>query len=124
MPPYLYSLFWESSQTGTPILRPLVYEFQDDPATHTIDDQAMLGPFVMAAPVLTEGASTRPVVFPAGRWFDALSGAVIEGPATVERELRLADLPLFVREGAILPWVDVAQSTADAKHQLYSKSQY
>lgn len=101
--PYLYSLFDEHARTGAPVLRPMVYEHQADPATHALGDQAMLGPYLLHAPALHEAASSRAVYFPAGRWFELRSGAVVEGPATVDVGLTLGALPIFVREGAILP---------------------
>lgn len=105
--PYLYSAFEETSRTGAPVLRPLVFEFQADPETHAIGDQAMLGPSIMVAPILVPGAKSRSVYFPKGRWFELHSGAVIEGPtritvsagnATLPRDA----LPLYVREGAVV----------------------
>lgn len=107
--PYLYSLFREASVTGAPVLRPLVYEFQSDPATHDLGDEAMLGPFILFAPVLEEGATKRAVYLPPGRWFEARSGAIHDGPATVELEMVLGGLPTFVREGAIVPRRDLVQ---------------
>lgn len=109
--PYLYSLFHEASRTGAPVLRPLVYEFQDDPATQAVDDEAMLGPSLLFAPVLEEGATSRSVYLPPGRWFEAASGAIHEGPATIDVDVVLASLPTFVREGAIIPRRDLVQFT-------------
>jgi alpha-glucosidase len=101
--PYLYSLLAEAGASGAQLLRPMVYEFQDEPATHALDDQAMLGPHVLVAPVLEPGATTRTVYLPAGRWFELRSGAVYEGPATIEVGVTLAASPMFAREGAIVP---------------------
>lgn len=101
--PYLYALAEAASRTGAPVLRPLVWEFQDDPAVATIGDQAMLGPFVLVAPVVEQGATTRRVALPAGRWHELHSGAIYDGPATIEVGAPLAALPMFVRAGAILP---------------------
>jgi alpha-glucosidase len=101
--PYLYSLADEAARTGAPILRPLVWEFPDDPAVGDLGDQAMLGPSVLAAPILTPGATTRDVYLPAGRWFELHSGAMFDGPTTIQTTAPLAALPLYVREGAIIP---------------------
>lgn len=111
--PYLYSLFHEASRTGAPVLRPLVYEFQSDPQTHTLDDEVMLGPSLLIAPVLDEGATKRSVYLPAGRWFEAASGAIATGPTTVELDVVLGALPTFVREGAIVPTRDLVQFTEE-----------
>ncbi len=107
--PYLYSLFREAGLSGAPILRPLVYEFAADPLTHTLGDEVMVGPWLLVAPVLEEGAATRSVYLPAGRWFESLSGAVVEGPATLETGLTLAARPTYAREGAILPHAEFTQ---------------
>jgi alpha-glucosidase len=101
--PYLEALFAEAENSGAPVLRPLTYEFPDDAAAARVDDEAMLGPWLLVAPVLTMGASARRVHLPPGRWFEVDSGAVWEGPADVEVGVTLAALPTFVREGAILP---------------------
>jgi len=101
--PYLEALFAEAETTGAPVLRALTYEFPDDPAAARIDDEAMLGPWLLVAPVLTQGASSRRVHLPPGRWFEVDSGAAWEGPADIDVGVTLAALPTFVREGAIVP---------------------
>lgn len=111
--PYLYTLFDEAARTGAPVLRPLVWHFQDDVTAQTLGDEAMLGPDLLVAPVVTEGATTREVYLPAGRWFELASGAAYDGPTTITASLRLQALPIYVRAGAILPTQEPAQ-TADA----------
>jgi alpha-glucosidase len=107
--PYLYTLFHEASETGAPVLRPLVYEFQSDPAMADVADEAMLGPWLLVAPVLDAGASTKTVRLPGGRWFEARSGAIHEGPGTFDATVTLGALPTYVREGAILPRAPLVQ---------------
>src|SRR5207302_31981 len=68
--PYLYTLFWEASRRGTPVLRPLLYHFPDDPATYQLHDQVMLGPSLMAAPIYHPGREHRHVYLPEGAWYD------------------------------------------------------
>jgi alpha-glucosidase len=104
--PYLYSLFREAEETGAPVLRPLVFEHQADAASAAVDDEAMLGPSLLVAPALEEGAKSRAVYLPPGRWFEYHSGAVIEGPATFPVDLTLAAMPTYVRSGAIVPKLD------------------
>jgi alpha-glucosidase len=114
--PYLASLADEAARTGAPLLRPLVWEFQADPQVARLGDQAMLGPWLLVAPVVVEGATSRSVYLPAGRWYDAASDAIVDGPTTIEVPLRLAALPMFVREGAIIP-------TAGSRVDLYPGSE-
>ena len=117
---YLYCLAHHATLSGEPILRPLVYEFQDDAATYAVGDQAMLGPFLLAAPVLQKGATSRKVYLPPDRWYDFWSGTVLDGPATVELEVALGSLPLFVRAGAILPTTEpMAWSDFEPPSTLY-----
>lgn len=101
--PYLYSCAHEAAKTGLPILRPMVLEFPGDPETHAIDTQYMLGPSLLVAPVLEEGATKKRVYFPAGLWTNWWSGTEHGGPGWVEVSAPLERLPLFVREGTLLP---------------------
>jgi alpha-glucosidase len=101
--PYLYSLFWEASTTGAPVLRPLLYHFPDDPATYALHDECLLGPALLAAPVYQPGREHRHVYLPAGSWTDWWTGEVIHGPRHFLAEAPLATLPLYARGGAIIP---------------------
>lgn len=104
--PYLYSLADEAARTGAPLLRPLVWELPDDPAVENLGDEAMLGPSLLVAPIVTEGATGREVYLPAGRWTELHSGAIYDGPATIHAGAPLAALPVFARAGAIIPTTD------------------
>jgi hypothetical protein len=84
----------------------MLWHWPADTALAEVGDQAMLGPWLLVAPVLAPGAQTRTVVLPAGRWFELYSGALIEGPGQIEVGVTLQALPVYVRAGAILPWVE------------------
>ncbi len=101
--PYLYTLFYLAHTRGEPILRPLLYHYQHDPAVYHLHDQAMLGPFLLAAPVLQPGRSARSVYLPQGEWYDYWSGQRLQGPSTILADAPLERLPLYVRAGAVLP---------------------
>ena len=107
--PYLYSLFQRSAQTGEPVLAPLLFHYQHDSATWEIEDQAMLGPWLLVAPIMEQGAQSRTLYLPAGRWYELHSGRLYQGPATITRRVSLAALPVFVRSGAILPLAPLLQ---------------
>ena len=114
--PYLEALFEEHRTTGLPLLRALALERFEERLLRRVDDEAMLGPFLLVAPITREGASTREVVLPSGRWVDLESGALWDGPATIELGGTLAAIPMLAREGTILPrWSDPGQS-ARADH--------
>ncbi len=114
--PYMYSLFWEQHNTGVPVVRPLMMEFADDPRAVGIDDQYMLGGFLMAAPVsCTSLYATRPVYLPAGcRWMDYNNGYVYEGGQSIQYTSHCSVLPLFVRMGAVIPMAGKGKNTQDS----------
>jgi alpha-glucosidase len=100
--PYLYNLFALQEEQGDPILRPLFYEFEDE-GLDKISDQFMVGPSILQAPFLEEGAKKRKVVLPGVEpWYDATSG---EWQEPGERTTRAGkeSTPLYLRAGAIVP---------------------
>jgi len=101
--PYLYTAFWRASQQGEPILRPLVYDFPDDPEVLDLADQAMVGRDLMMTPVFRPGVRKRAVYLPAGEWVDYWSGERLAGGRHHLVDAPLERLPLFVRAGAVLP---------------------
>lgn len=101
--PYLYTALWQCTQTGLPMVRPLLLAFQSDPTTHGLDDEFLCGDALLVAPVLEEGARGRRVYLPAGRWYDFWTDAVFEGPVWIEAETLLERIPLYVQAGSLVP---------------------
>jgi alpha-glucosidase len=110
--PYLYSLFHEAAQTGAPILRPLLYHFPDDPVTYHLQDQVLLGPALLAAPVLRPGLAARAVYLPAGEWYDWHTGERHAGGRYHLAPAPLESLPLYARAGSVVPLGPVGRNTA------------
>ena len=115
---YLYSLAKVASTNGLPIMRPLVLEFQDDPATCALDTQFMVGPFMMVAPILEEGASSRQVYFPRCVWYDFWTDAVVNGPQNLHVDAPLDKIPIYLREGSIIPAGRIIQNTSEDQGDL------
>ena len=109
--PYTYTLFWEASQTGAPIMRPLVYTYPDDPTSYEISDQFLWGPAFLVAPIYQENVTHRAVYLPAGHWVDYWTGKTFEGPSWIVAEAPLDILPLYVRAGSIIPTGPTMQYT-------------
>ncbi len=102
--PYLYSLMWQAHVDGAPILQPLIYAFQDDPACETEDVAFMFGPSLLVANVVEEGATERTIYLPAGcDWFEWNTRRRFPGGQEVTLEVDLGTIPLFLRDGAIVP---------------------
>lgn len=99
--PYLMRLSEEAHRTGAPAMRPLFFGFPEDEQAWDVDDQFLLGPDVLVAPVYEAGARARPVYLPVGaHWRDPVTGQMLEGGTTLEVNAPLERVPVFVREGA------------------------
>lgn len=124
--PYNYTLAYENAVRGWPLVRPL--GFHDNGLSGTpsdsIYDEFLWGRDVLVAPVLTQGASARRIVFPEGsQWVDFSDpntvydgGTVLPGyPAPLEK------LPLFVRAGAFIPMADYKmENTGDYRSDRFT----
>jgi alpha-D-xyloside xylohydrolase len=100
--PYLYSEAHHSAQASLPVMRPLVYEFQDDPTTYHIEDEFLFGQAVLVAPILTEEDQRR-IYLPAGRWADGWTGEIVTGPCWLDYHADLDRVPFFYRGGYAVP---------------------
>ena len=102
--PYIYTLVKEGKEKGVPVARSLYLHYPDDLSTISIKDQFLLGDRVMVTPILDSGATNRTVYFPAGTWYDFWSGTIAAtGPTTLSVSAPLDRLPIFIKEGTILP---------------------
>lgn len=97
--PLIMRLWREGQRTGLPIARPLWLAYPGDPDAAKQDQQWMLGPDVLVAPVVEQGATSRTVYFPAGCWQQPDTGDRFDGPAHSEVEVPLTRLPYFFRCG-------------------------
>jgi alpha-glucosidase (family GH31 glycosyl hydrolase) len=93
----------EASATGVPIWRGLPLEFPADSAVWPIKDEVLIGAGILVAPVTTQGASSRSVYLPAGRWYPWEGGAAIEGPVRRDVAAPLGEIPVFARAGTLVP---------------------
>lgn len=101
--PYNYSNAWRMYNTSRPLMAPLLYDWFDDERTYAISDQYLFGESMMICPVTDKGALSRPVYFPAGRWVDFWTGERIEGRQYKSFLTPIDIMPIFIKEGAIIP---------------------
>jgi alpha-glucosidase len=108
--PYMYTLYWRAAQFGEPMLRPLFYEFPDDPRAFDDSDDFMLGPGLLVASIVEPDQRERSVYLPKGPpgWFDFWTGKRYRAGATVVAPAPLQYIPLFVPAGAMIPTTDTA----------------
>lgn len=105
--PYIYNLFYRSSLSGLPIMRPMLLEFQDDQQTHNLNDQFMLGDSILIAPVIQPGKDCRTVYLPAGDWYDWHTNEKYQGGKSILADAPLNKMPIFVKSGSIIPLAPV-----------------
>jgi len=100
--PYIYTQAARSCETGLPMVRPLVLDYQDDPNVARLDLEYLFGESFLVAPLFTR-AHERRVYLPEGRWVDYWSKEVIAGGRWITVEAPLEKLPLWVKAGHIIP---------------------
>jgi alpha-glucosidase len=116
--PYLYGLFDEAARTGAPILRPLLFEYPDDPVTYSADDEFLVGDALLMAPITRPGIEHRHVYLPSGTWFHWWTGERIDGPAHVLAHAPLGRPALYARANAAIPLWPVLQHTGERPDEL------
>lgn len=99
--PYLYRTAVYSHKTGVPSMRPMILEFDKDPAAKYLDMQYMLGDRILVAPVFSEDGRVE-YYLPKGTWTHLLSGETREGGTWQDDTYDYFSLPLYVRENTLL----------------------
>lgn len=103
MKPYIEELMAEAHEKGTPVMRPLFYDFDKDAACWEVETAYMFGPKVLVAPVMEAGQTSAQVYLPKGsRWTNVWTKEEWEGGQTVTVDAPLSQIPLFTRDGFTL----------------------
>ena len=112
--PYVRSELAVANSTGVPVIRAMFLEFPTDPNSAIADmaDQYMYGPNLLVAPVIQAGVTSRAVYLPSGtRWVNFNDQqAVYSGGQTIAAAAPLDTVPVFAREGSIIPHGDISKS--------------
>ena len=113
MLPYNYSLAYENSLTGMPLMRPLFFE--DESNTDLVDekDAYFWGDAFLVAPVTDAGVEKVDVSLPRGAWFDFWSDRRYDGAQTVSVPVSDETIPVLVRAGSFVPMANLVQTTRD-----------
>lgn len=124
--PYNYTLAYENASQGLPLVRPLNFYTPGTPRYDDINDEYLWGRDILVAPVLTQGATERRVIFPDGEWLDITAPDNIHyGGDTIIYPAPLNVLPLFVRAGSFIPMADYKMdNTGDYRTDRYTINYY
>jgi alpha-glucosidase (family GH31 glycosyl hydrolase) len=123
--PYIYNTFAQYRHEGTPPIRPMqlaagvtaeatertigkldatANPYEVAPAAREVKDQYMFGDSLLVAPI-PPGTKTRKVLLPAGKWYDFYTGKLVGSDETIEITPSLANIPVFVKDGTLIPMI-------------------
>ena len=120
MTPYLYSAEYEATLTGAPVMRALVYEFQNDSNVYNESFEFMYGRDILVANVIEQGEKLKKIYLPKGcKWYDWNDNfKCYDGGQTIEIPVTLEIIPMFIREGAIIPMADNQLMSMEREHVI------
>ncbi len=102
--PYIYTMAGMTYFNDYTIMRALVMDFSNDEKVTDVSDQYMFGPSIMICPVYNYKERKREVYFPKeNNWYDLYSGKYFQGGIKQTIAAPYEQIPLFIKEGAIIP---------------------
>ena len=101
--PYIYSEAAKVTTADALLMRPLMHDYPNDMQGAAVKDEFLFGDALLVCPVIKNGARSREVYLPEGKWTDFWQGGVYDGGKTLQAEAPLHRLPLYVKCGSILP---------------------
>lgn len=107
--PYLYTAFWKYAEEGTPIIKSLVLHDQEDIHTHYRSDEFIYGDQILVCPIMEPNAKGRRMYIPRGKWYNFWTDEVVEGGKEMWVDADIDSVPIFIKEGAIIPKYPVQQ---------------
>ncbi|UZO80115.1 glycoside hydrolase family 31 protein [Aquimarina sp. ERC-38] len=113
--PYLYTMFWEYATEGIPMLKSLVLYDQEDTQTNYRTDEFVFGNQILVCPIQEPNALGRRMFIPRGNWYNYWTHEYVEGGLEQWVDAPLDTIPLFVKEGAIIPKYPVQQYVGEKK---------
>ncbi|MEH6537473.1 MAG: glycoside hydrolase family 31 protein [Psychroserpens sp.] len=113
--PYLYTAFWRYVEDGTPLLKSLVLYDQEDVQTHYRTDEFVFGNQILACPILEQNAKGRRMYIPKGNWYGFWSDEIVKGGRELWVDADLDSMPIFIKEGAIIPKYPIQQYVGEKK---------
>ena len=114
--PYLELQLTKAVEEGTPILRPMALMKPQEPKAWEVNDQFYFGPDLIVAPILDAATTHRTVYLPPGEWRSWSDGRHEWGPTTVDVDADHGQVPMFGREGAIVPMQLPAETNRAVQH--------
>jgi len=99
--PYLFSQAVKTSNTGVPMMRPMVMEYTNDIACRYLDQQYMLGDNLLCAPVFRADGVAN-FYLPEGKWYDIITGETMEGGKYHSKKCSFMEMPVLAKPNSII----------------------
>lgn len=117
--PYIYSEAWQITKNNSTLMRPLIMDFNSDTTAVSTAYEYMFGKAFLIAPVTSPDVANWEVYLPKqNAWFDFWTGKHYEGGQTISTPAPLDKIPVFVKEGSIVPMGNVIQNTNSKQDEL------
>ncbi len=133
--PYIYTTAWQGEFTGVPMVRAMALDYQDEPEAWKRDYQYMFGDWLLVAPALRWKDTDVEVWLPQGNWYGFFDNTHHTGGKTIAVHAEMDEIPVFVKEGAIIPMgpeqqytdekpldpviLDIYPTTDESSYKLY-----
>ena len=104
--PYIYACQHQYHESGVGLVQPLLFAWPHDPQLRNDTSAWLFGDWLLVSPVVQQGQTVKHIYLPAGRWTDWFNGKVYAGGQTIQLATdskTWSDIPLFIRDGAIIP---------------------
>ena len=102
--PYVTKLMLEAHEKGTPVMRPMFYDFSEDPDCWEVETQYLFGPDILVVPITDLGCRSIKVYLPKGAsWTNAWNGEQFQGGQWITVDAPLEQIPLFAKDGFEIP---------------------
>lgn len=106
--PYLYTMAWQHTTQGLPLIRPLPLLYPMDSLLHKATDQYMWGDHLLVAPLLQPGARNRKVQLPPGIWYRPQNLTWERGNRSITELASFEQIPTFIKGGSVIPYWDTS----------------
>ncbi|UII25655.1 glycoside hydrolase family 31 protein [Fulvivirga maritima] len=101
--PYIYTVFWQYAERGTPMLKSLHMVTQGDVQSYYREEEFLLGDHILVCPMSLESSIKRAVYLPKGKWYNYWNNEVSEGGQEIQVVASLQEIPLFIKAGSVIP---------------------
>jgi len=98
--PYIHKYMELASENGSPLMRPMFYDYPQDDICYGLDDQYMFGEDILFAPIVNQGQTKRPVYLPEGEWVEVRTKEVYKGKTWLDQQAEVYEFIAFVKKGS------------------------